>query len=85
MRVVCFTAGSANLFSMIPVCGWLIALVYTIVLECIGLARAHETTTGKALIAVLLPIFLCCCVMGILIAAIFGSLGAFAEYFNQHH
>lgn len=85
MRVVCFTAGSANLFSMIPVCGWVIALVYTLVLECIGLTRAHETTTGKALLAVLLPIFVCCCVMGVLIATVFGSLGAFAEYFNQRH
>lgn len=85
MRVVCFTGGSANLFSMIPVCGWVIALVYTVVLECIGLSRAHETTTGKALLAVLLPFFLCCCAMGVLIAALFGSLGAFAEYFNQRH
>lgn len=85
MRVVCFTGGSANLFSMIPVCGWLIALVYTLVLECIGLTRAHEITTGKALLAVLLPLFVCCCAMGLLIATLFGSLGAFAEYFNQRH
>jgi hypothetical protein len=85
MRVVCFTGGSANLFSMIPVCGWVIALVYTVVLECIGLSRAHETTTGKALLAVLLPFFLCCCAAGVLIAALFGSLGAFAEYFNQRN
>jgi hypothetical protein len=85
MRVVCFSGGSANLFSMIPVCGWVIAVVYTVVLECIGLSRAHETTTGKALLAVLLPLFLCCCAVGVLIAALFGSLGAFAEYFNSRH
>lgn len=85
MRVVCFTGGSANLFTMIPVCGWLIAGVYTIVLECIGLSRAHETTTGKALLAVLLPFFLCCCLTGILMAVLFGSLGAFAEHFNPRH
>ncbi len=83
LRVVCYTGGSANLFSMIPVCGWLIGLVYTIVLETIGLSRAHQITTGKALLAVLLPIFVCCCGFGILIAVLFGSLGAFAEYFNQ--
>jgi hypothetical protein len=46
LRVVCFTGGSANLFSMIPVCGWLIGLVYTVILETIGLSRAHQTTTG---------------------------------------
>ena len=59
-RVVCFTAGAANLFSMIPVCGGLIAFVYHIVLQCIGLSRAHQTTTGKAVIAVLMPLVLCC-------------------------
>ena len=85
LRVVCFTGGSANLFTMVPICGWLISLVYTIVLETVGLGRAHQTTTGKALIAVVLPIFLCCCGFAVLIAAVFGSLGAFAEYFNQRH
>jgi hypothetical protein len=85
LRVVCFTGGSANLFSMIPICGWVIALVYGVVLECIGLSKAHETTTGKALLAVLLPFFLCCCALGVLFAALFGSLGAFAEYFNPRH
>jgi hypothetical protein len=85
LRVVCFTAGSANLFTMIPVCGGLIGFVYTIVLETIGLRRAHQTTTGKALMAVVLPIVLCCCAVGLLIALLFGSLGAFAEYFKQQH
>jgi len=85
LRVVCFTGGSANLFSMIPICGTLIAFVYTIVLETIGLSRAHQTTTAKALMAVLLPLFVCCCAAGVLIAALFGSLGAFAEYFKQQH
>ena len=83
LRVVCFTGGSANLFSMIPVCGWLIGLVYGFVLETIGLSRAHQTTTGKALMAVLLPVFVCCCAVGLIIAVGFGSLGAFAEYFKQ--
>ncbi len=85
LRVVCFTGGSANLFSMIPVCGALIAFVYTIVLETIGISRAHQTTTAKALMAVLLPLFVCCCAFGVLVAALFGSLGAFAEYFKQQH
>jgi hypothetical protein len=85
LRVVCFTAGSANLFTMVPVCGGLIGFVYTIVLETIGLSRAHQTTTGKALLAVVLPIFVCCCAFGLLIALLFGSLGAFAEYFKQQH
>ena len=59
-RVVCFSSGSTYLLSMIPVCGGMIACVWNIVLEIIGLARAHETDTGKAVLAVLLPTIVCC-------------------------
>jgi hypothetical protein len=81
-RVVCFTVGSANLFSMIPFCGSLIAIVYHIVLECIGLSRAHQTTIGKAVIAVLLPLFVCCGIWAALIFLIIGSAGGF--HFPSH-
>jgi hypothetical protein len=79
-RVVCFTGGSANLFSMIPVCGGFIAFVYSIVLYCIGLSRAHPTTTGKALLAIFLPIIVCCGVCVILGAV----LGGFGALLNKH-
>ena len=76
-RVVCFTVGAANLFSMVPICGGFIATVYHIVLECIGLSRAHQTTTGKAVIAVLLPIIVCCGIFALFLFLIIGSSGAF--------
>ena len=79
-RVVCFTGGAANLFSMIPVCGGFIALVYSIVLYCIGLSRAHPTTTGKALLAIFLPMIVCCGVCVILGAV----LGGFGALLNKH-
>jgi len=72
-RVVCFSSGSTSLLSMIPFCGGLIAMVWNIVLECIGLARAHEIDTGKAVLAVLLPIIVCC--GG---AVLLGILGGFS-------
>jgi len=81
-RVACFTAGAANLFSMIPICGGIIAAVYTIVLECIGLSRAHQTTTGKALMAIFLPLIVCCGVV-VLIAVVLGGFGAFFSR-SQH-
>jgi hypothetical protein len=59
-RVVCFSSGSAYLFAVVPVCGGFVAPIYNIVLQCMGLARAHETDTGKAVMAVLLPIIVCC-------------------------
>lgn len=59
-RVICFSTGSTHLLAMIPICGRLIAGVYNLVLQCIGLARAHETDTGRAVMAVLLPLVVCC-------------------------
>ena len=82
-RVACFTSGSANLFSMIPICGGLIAMVYHIVLQIIGVSRAHQTTTGKAALAVFLPLIVCCGVL-ILVGILLGGFGAFmSESFKR--
>src|SRR5438034_7377404 len=59
-RVLAFTQGSTGVLQLIPVCGGVIAAVWGIVVNCIGLARAHETDTGRAVPAVLLPLLLCC-------------------------
>jgi hypothetical protein len=79
-RVACFSGGSANLFAMIPMCGGLIAGIYSIVLYCIGLSRAHQTTTGKALLAIFLPLIVCCGVF-VILGAVLGGFGAFL---NRH-
>jgi hypothetical protein len=79
-RVVCFSVGAAQLFSMIPMCGSFFAAIYQIVLECIGLSRAHQTTTGKAVMAVFLPVIVCCGVCVILGAL----LGGFGALLNKH-
>jgi hypothetical protein len=81
-RVVCFSSGSTCLLSMIPFCGGIVAFVWNIVLECIGLARAHETDTGKAVMAVVLPIIVCCG-GGLLIAILVGGFGALSQ-FSRH-
>ncbi|MEO6871043.1 MAG: YIP1 family protein [Chthoniobacterales bacterium] len=75
LRVVCYTCGSTNLLLIIPFCGGVIAAIWGIVAECIGLARAHETETGRAVLAVFLPVVICCG-GGFLMAVFFGTLGA---------
>lgn len=82
-RVACFSSGAANLFSMIPMCGGLITAVYQVVLDCIGLTRAHQTTTGKALMAIFLPLIVCCSVF-ILFGVILGGFGGFSEFLKKH-
>src|SRR6478609_2199813 len=47
-RVLAFSQGSTGPLQMVPVCGGLISGVWALVCTCIGLARAHETDTGRA-------------------------------------
>jgi hypothetical protein len=81
-RVFGYATGATYLFCLVPACGGLVALIYLIVLTTIGLARTHQTTTGKALMAVLSPIILCC-VSALLLALLVG--GAIAEYMRHLH
>jgi len=80
-RVVCFTGGSVDPLLIIPFCGGLIVGIWKIVLYCIGLSRAHETDIGRAVLAVFLPLIVCCGGV-LLIAFMFGALGAWSA--SQH-
>jgi hypothetical protein len=75
-RVVCFAEGSASPLLVIPFCGGLITGIWKVVLYCIGLARAHETETGRAVIAVLLPLIVCCGGFLLLIFLVLGTWSA---------
>jgi hypothetical protein len=48
-------------FQVVPFCGGLIGMVWSIVVQIIGLKEMHETGGGTATAAVLLPMVLCCC------------------------
>ncbi len=67
IRVMCY-ATTVHVLQVIPLCGGLIGAVWAIVLEIIGLAIAHRTTQGKAAVAVLLPLALCCACVALLFA-----------------
>src|SRR5881392_458399 len=74
-RVVCFAEGSASPLLVIPLCGGFIVGIWKIILYCIGLTHAHETDTGRVVIAVLLPLIVCC---GGFLLLIFGAFGAWS-------
>ncbi len=59
VRVVCY-AQTAQLAGIVPFCGGLISMVWAVILYIFGLATAHRTTQGKAVLAVVLPVVLCC-------------------------
>ncbi len=69
-RTVAYATGSTALFQALPFCGVYIGGIWSIVAQIIGLKEMHGIPTGKAVAAVLLPIFLCCCAAFALIVAI---------------
>jgi hypothetical protein len=79
-RIVCYSSGSTYPFVILPFCGGLIAGVWRAVLDCIGIIHAHETDTGRAVLAVVLPIIVCCGGMFLLF-----MLGAFGASMMSHH
>jgi hypothetical protein len=64
LQVACYVDGACSVIAMVPFCGPFILIVVRIVVMSIGLARAHETDTWRAVLAILLPmilLFVCCC------------------------
>lgn len=66
-RVTAYVSGSTSLFQIIPFCGGFIGGVWYLVAMIIGVREAHEISTGKAVLAILLPAILCCACLGVMI------------------
>jgi hypothetical protein len=69
---------SAALFYIVPLIGTLVGGVYLMILAILGVREGHETSTGKAVLAVLLPfiiIFGLGVLLAIFIPLFIGSLG----------
>jgi hypothetical protein len=79
LRVVSYSQAT-NVLLLVPFCGQVVAVVWTLVLYILGLAEAQQAGHGKAAAAVLLPLLLCCC-CGALLA--FAFAGAIASLVGQ--
>jgi hypothetical protein len=81
-RAISYSSVS-NLAALVPFVGGFIQFVWGIVLQILGIAELHQTSRGKAALAVLLPLLLCClCVAGSIAAfgaAIFAALAGAAS------
>jgi len=80
-RALSFAYGSTSLFLIVPCCGWAVALFWGLVADCIGLACSHETDTGRAAAAVLVPLVVCCGGATFLLIML-GGIGALLQ--QQH-
>src|SRR5262245_64364515 len=58
-RVLCYAQVSA-LAGLVPLCGSVLAAIWHLVLQIIGLSAVHRIGVGRALLALLLPLLLCC-------------------------
>lgn len=77
-RVVSY-ATVAQLGSLVPIFGSLITLVWTVVLGVIGITSLHKSSQGQAVVALLIPLVLCClCIFFFLMTIGAGLMAAFA-------
>jgi len=77
LRVTAY-AQAPHVLSVVPVCGAIVGGVWSLVLTVIGLREVHETTTGRAIAAVVLPVVVCVCLaagVGVLIAFVLHTPG----------
>lgn len=72
---------SGSMFLMVPFCGTILGIVWSIIITIIGIKEAHETSGGKAAFAVLMPLVLCCGLA--LVFSLVGVLAAIGTMANQ--
>ncbi len=74
-RVASYTEVT-SLVSWIPIIGWLLSL-YGIYLSVVGIREMHETTTGKAVLVILIPLIV------VVVLALLGLLVAGAVFLGR--
>jgi len=79
-RTVCYCVGP-QVFQIIPIFGGMVAGIWAIVLNIIGLKIVHETSYGRSAFAVFLPLILCCGLGILLLTTIAG--GVFAALISK--
>jgi DNA-directed RNA polymerase subunit RPC12/RpoP len=76
-RVACYSTGP-QLFQILPVAGGMVAGIWQLILTIIGLKVVHRTTYGKTVLAVFLPMLICCGLLVLFLAAVAGTIVAAA-------
>ena len=82
-RALSFAYGATSLLAIVPCCGWLIALIWGLIADCIGISRSHETDIGRAVLAVLLPLVICCGGVVVLCLMLGVGIGALMQHSGQ--
>jgi hypothetical protein len=82
-RALSFAYGATSLLAIIPCCGWMIACVWGLIADCIGISRSHQTDMGRAVLAVVLPVVICCGGIVVLCLMLGVGVGALMQHNGQ--
>lgn len=72
LRAYCY-AGTVDLVLLVPICGGIAAFIWFLVLFILGLGILHGCGAGKAALAVLVPLLVCCACYAAGFAAMMGA------------
>lgn len=72
-RVTCYSTGP-QLLQILPIAGGMIAGIWQLILTIMGLKIVHRTTWGKTVLAVFLPMILCCGIIILFVSMIIGGV-----------
>ena len=75
-RVHSYSMGSAAALQLVPLCGAMVSGIWALVCTVIGISKTHNISTGKAVLAVFLPMIACCVIIGVFA----GIIGAFVGF-----
>jgi hypothetical protein len=81
-RVLSYCA-SGLIFAVIPFVGTSIGGIWSLVCAVIGLREVHKTENWRAVMAVLLPIIVCCVLAVLFYGSIFAALMSSARHMNS--
>jgi|GEM_PF-619901 len=80
--VVCYASG-ANILQVVPFLGQIVGAILYLVLLVVGLREVHHTSTGQAIVAVLLPTILCIGLALVAAGVIMSIIGVFMGQMMQ--
>jgi len=55
-------------------------MIWKLALVVIGAVALHKTTTGKAVVAVLIPLALCCICAAVAMMVVFGAIAGLSHH-----
>jgi len=76
VRAVCYAGGAIGTMQVVPLLGWLAASIWGPIIYVIALKEAHKTDYWRVILAVLVPVVVCCGFVIFLAIAIPGIIAA---------